>query len=181
MYNGLARKQVSLSEQDCCYVRVDLMLQQDSEERCEGDFRWNINSFRTNMAAPPPPPRTQSGPFFRGSLRCWTFPKSSSRVQEMCLRLRFSLGLSQLCITAACQHKNDTLALLHLLRFILSHIRASHSSTATTDTTTSTSHPRSRYPPLISVLNLVLLSGLCLYTPSEVSHFRKIRQSRHAA
>lgn len=45
MYNGLARKQVSLSEQDC-YLSADLMLQQDAEGRCEGDFHWNIHLFR---------------------------------------------------------------------------------------------------------------------------------------
>lgn len=62
------------------------------------------------------------------------------------------------------------------LCFIPSHIRASHSLTTTTDTTTSTSHPRSSYPPLIFTLNLVLLSGLCLNTPSEISHFKKIHE-----
>lgn len=61
MYNGLARKQVSLSEQECCYVRADLTLQRDAEGRCEGDFHWNNNSFGTDMAAPPPPARPQSG------------------------------------------------------------------------------------------------------------------------
>ena len=57
--------------------------------------------------------------------------------------------------------------------FIPSHIRASR--TTTTDTTTSTSHPSS-YPLLIFTLNLVLLSGLCLNTPSEISHFKKIHE-----
>lgn len=181
MYSGLARKQVSLSEQDCSYVCAELMLRQDAEGRCEGDFHWNINLFRAAMVARPPSP-PQRGPLLQPvQSKRWDFLMSLRRVQEMCLKLTFSLGLRQLCITATRQHKNNALALLHLLRFTFSHIRASRSSTTTTDTTMSTSHPRSRYPPLISTLNLVLLSGLCLYTPSEVSHFRKIRQSRHAA
>ena len=62
------------------------------------------------------------------------------------------------------------------LRFIPSHIRASHSLTTTTDNTTSTSHLRSSYPLLIFTLNLVLLSGLRLNTPSEISHFKKIHE-----
>lgn len=62
------------------------------------------------------------------------------------------------------------------LCFIPSHIRASHSLTTTTDTTTNTSHPSSSYPLLIFTLNLVLLSGLRLNTPSEISHFKKIHE-----
>lgn len=62
------------------------------------------------------------------------------------------------------------------LCIIPSHIRASRSLTTTTDTTMSTSHPCSSYPLLIFTLNLVLRSGLCLNTPSEVSHFRKIHE-----
>lgn len=140
--------------------------------------------FRTDMAAPPPPPpRPQSGPLPQPVASRGAGPPSSAPAgSRKCARsLRLVWVCASFCMTATRQQKNDALALLHLLRFLLSHIRASRSSTATTDTTMSTSHPRSRYPPLISALNLVLLSGLCLYTPSEVSHFRKIRQSRHAA
>lgn len=37
-------------------------------------------------------------------------------------------------------------------------------------------HPRTGYPPFIFTLNLVLLSGLRLNTPSEISHFKKIHE-----
>lgn len=149
-------------------------LRGDVKETFTGTFICSGTSTTTQASKCPTPSAS-------GQPRRYTTLMSFARVQEMCLKLTFSLGLRQLCITATCQHKNDALALLHLLRFILSHIRASRSSTAATDTTMSTSHPRSRYPPLISALNLVLLSGLCLYTPSQVSHFKKIRRSRHAA
>lgn len=87
---------------------------------------------------------------------------------EMCLKLTSSLGSRWGCITPT--HRRH---LPVFLRFIPSHIRASHSLATTTDTTSSTSHPCSSNPLLIFTLNLVLLSGLCLYTPSEISHFKK--------
>lgn len=98
---------------------------------------------------------------------------------EMCLKLTSSLGSCQGCITPThppITTTNTTLSISVCLRFIPSHIRASHSLATTTDTTTSTSHPRSSYPLLIFTLNLVLLSGLRLNTPSEISHFKKIHE-----
>lgn len=96
---------------------------------------------------------------------------------EMCLKLTCSLGSCQGCITFTRPSPAPTPPSLFLcLYFISSHIRASHSLTTTTDTTTSTSHPHSSYPLLIFSLNLVLLSGLCLNTPSEISHFKKIHE-----
>lgn len=93
----------------------------------------------------------------------------------MCLKLTSSLGSCQGCITPT-RPPPTPLSLSLCLSFIPSHIRASHSLTTTTDTTTSTSHPRNSYPLLIFALNLVLLSGLCLNSPSEISHFKKIHE-----
>lgn len=98
---------------------------------------------------------------------------------EMCLKLESSLGSCQGCITPTRPPPTPTPtppSLSLCLCFIPSHIRASHSLTTTTDTTTSTSHPRSSYPLLIFTLNRVLLSGLRLNTPSEISHFKKIHE-----
>lgn len=92
---------------------------------------------------------------------------------EMCLKLTSSLGSCQGCIAPT--HPPSTPPSLSPC-FIPSHIRASHSRTTASDTTTNTSHPCSSYPPLIFTLNLVLLSGLRLNTPSEISHFKKIHE-----
>lgn len=91
---------------------------------------------------------------------------------KMCRKLTSSLGSYQGCITPT-RTPPTPLSLSQHLCFIPSHIRASHNLTTTTDTTIRTSHPRSSYPLLIFTLNLVLLSGLRLNIPSEISYFKK--------
>lgn len=95
--------------------------------------------------------------------------------EEMCRKLTSSLGSYQGCITPT-RPPPTPLSLSQRLCFIPSHIRASHNLTTTTDTTTRTSHPRSSYPLLIFTLNLVLLSGLRLNIPSEISYFKKTHE-----
>lgn len=95
---------------------------------------------------------------------------------EMRLKLTSSLGSCWGCISPT--HRRH---LPVFLCFIPSHIRASHSLATTTDTTSSTSHPCSSNPLLIFTLNLVLLSGLCLNTPSEISRFKTKSRAAGAA
>lgn len=163
-----ARKQVRLSEQDLgvCWVW-------GSSRRLRGDLKETFTGTFMCSALPPPRPQWPT-PSARGSPRRWAAPTS---VHEAYVWSGFVPASHYSHQTT--QKRRPRAAPSSPL--LLSHIRASRSSTATTDANVSTSQPRSRRPPLISALNLVLLSGLCLYPPSEVSHFRKIRQSRHAA
>lgn len=102
---------------------------------------------------------------------------------EMCVELTTSLGSRWGCITAPPSLSPTTTATAntkpqHRPVFPLnpSHIRASRKSHRNHwhhgEHITSS---QQRNPALIFTLNLVLLSGLCLNTPSEVSHFRETR------
>lgn len=155
MYNGLARKQVSLPERDCCSLCAGLTLQQDAEGRYEGDFHLSPNWIRTNVAARPPSPRS--------GRRCscqWLAGAARAASKRRIWSLYLVWVRAKVVLQPTANTKTPPAPFFHLLRFVPPHVRATRSSTATTDTTTSTSHPRSRSPPLISALNLVLLLRL---------------------
>lgn len=129
MYAGLTRKQGSFSKQDRCWVCVDLMLQQDAEGRPEGDFHWNIHLFKTDMAAPPPPPRPQSGPLLQSVARRGTGLLPRAPVgSKKCV---WSLRLVWVCASFALQPPANTKPTLsHFSIFSTSFFRTLEALTA---------------------------------------------------